>query len=646
MAQWVFADPDSKDVAMQIPDIPLDEARRLTALHATRLLGSQPEDAFDRITRMATRLLKMPIALVSLVDKDIQWFKSRCGFAATQTARDISFCGHAILDHEPLVVPDALLDPRFADNPLVLDPPHIRFYAGVQLYSIDRLPIGTLCVLDRVPRQLGEDELDILRDLARMVEQLIHHRQLATAAQSLHSHVHVDAANPDLSAAAGQVEFLLNHDVLTGLANRQALVREVGQHLGAARNDNSGEQVQTLVASINIDKFKRLNAMLGHHGGDKALVAITRSLQALLRPGDVLARAGNDEFVLLLPGLGDDSAARDRLRQLMHAVNRETMTPGGPIPLTCSVGYAIFPEDGDDGDLLLNNASMAMRRAKELGGGQIQRFAGELKQAVNRKLTLESQLLRALEQDELFLVYQPKIDLASGTVAGLEVLLRWHHPEHGTVSPVEFIPIAEESGLIVPIGEWVLNSAIAQHRAWRAAGVPEVAFAVNLSARQFLQTDIVATVEKAMRGAELAPGVLELELTESISIDDPERSAALMAGLRALGISLSIDDFGTGYSSLSYLKRLPVDKLKIDRSFVLDIHQSSESLAMVRAIIAMAHNLHLQVIAEGVENKAQLEALRAAGCDHIQGYIFSKPLAAAECADYLRRQAAQPATAG
>ena len=626
---------------MQAPDIPIDEARRLAALYATRLLGTSPEDAFDRITRMAARLLKMPISLVSLVDKDVQWFKSRCGFTPTESPRALSFCGHAILEHEPLVIPDALLDPRFADNPLVTGEQHLRFYAGVQLFSIDRMAIGTLCVLDRVPRTLGQDELDILRDLARMVESLIQHRQLASAARSLYAHMELDPSNAELSSAAGQVEFLLNHDVLTGLANRQSLVRAVEKHL-AAMGDN-GAQAKTLVASINVDKFKRLNELLGHHGGDKALVTITRSLQALLRPGDMLARAGNDEFVLLLPGLGDDSAARDRLRQLMQAVHHEYMTPGGPIPLTCSIGYAICPDDGEDGDLLLNNAAMAMRRAKALGGGQIQRFSEELKRAVNRKLTLESQLRRALDQDELLLVYQPKIDLRSGAVAGIEVLLRWHHPEHGTVSPVEFIPIAEESGLIVSIGEWVLKSAIAQSRAWHADGVPEVTFAVNLSARQFLATDIVATVDAAMRDARLPPGVLELELTESISIDDPARSAALMTRLRELGVTLSIDDFGTGYSSLSYLKRLPVDKLKIDRSFVLDMHQSAESLAMVRAIIAMAHSLRLEVIAEGVENIAQLDALRAAECDHIQGYVFSKPLPAAECADYLRNHAAQAA---
>jgi diguanylate cyclase (GGDEF)-like protein len=623
---------------MQIPDIPVDEARRLTALHATRLLGSAPEESFDRITRMAARLLNAPTALVSLVDTNVQWFKSRCGLKATETPRDISFCGHAILGHEPLVVGDATKDPRFFDNPLVVGEPFVRFYAGVPIYSVDRLPLGTLCVLDQVPRQLSAEELDILRDLARMVEQLIHHRQLASAAQALYSHVLLDAANPELSAAAGQVEFLLNHDVLTGLSNRQALARSIGASLDEWR----GRHMPALVATINLDKFKRLNEALGHHAGDQALVAVTWSLQALLRPEDLLARIGNDEFVVLLPGLGDDSVARDRLRQLMQAVHREFKTAnGGAIPLTCSIGYAIFPQNGDDAGALLGNSALAMRRAKLLGGGQIQHFSDELKAAFERKLALESQLRAALDHQELFLLYQPKIALKDGSVAGLEVLLRWQHPTYGLISPAEFIPVAEEAGLIVEIGEWVLRSAVRQCQDWRAAGLPVVPVAVNLSPRQFLATDIVGTVDAVVREAEFAPGALELELTESMSIDSPERSADLMGRLRALGVTLSIDDFGTGYSSLSYLKRLPVDKLKIDRSFVQDMHQSAESLAMVKAIIAMAHSLHLEVIAEGVELEEQLEGLRAAGCDQIQGFYYSVPLSPDDCADYLRRRSAR-----
>jgi diguanylate cyclase (GGDEF)-like protein len=494
------------------------------------------------------------------------------------------------------------------------------------------MPIGTLCVIDREPRELGAEELDMLRDLARMVEQLIHHRQLAGAAQALHSHVLLDGGNPELAAAAGQVEFLLNHDQLTGLSNRQALLRTIGEGLETWREQG----MQTLVASINLDKFKRLNESLGHHAGDQALVSITWSLQSVLRPEDLLARVGNDEFMVLLPGLGDDSVARDRLRQIMQAVHREFKAPAGAIPLTCSIGYAIFPQDGDSADVLMNNATLATRRAKLMGGGQIQHFTEELKQAVSRKLTMESQLRAALDHQQLFLVYQPKIALKDGSVAGLEVLLRWRHPQHGLISPVEFIPVAEEAGLIVEIGEWVLKSAVDQCRTWRAAGVPIVPVAVNLSARQFHRTDIVGCVEAVVRDAGLAPGDLELELTESTSVQCLERSADLMARLRGLGCTLSIDDFGTGYSSLSYLKQLPADKLKIDISFVQDMHRSAESLAMVKAIIAMAHGLHLEVIAEGVELQEQLEGLRAAGCDQIQGFYYSKPLSAEDCAAYLR----------
>jgi diguanylate cyclase (GGDEF)-like protein len=622
---------------MERPRIPLDEAQRLAALHATRLLGSAPEETFDRITRTAARLLGVPIALVSLIDKDRQWFKSRTGLDACETSREISFCGHAILTDEPLVVPDAAQDARFVDNPLVTGDMHLRFYAGVQLYSVDRKKIGTLCVIDSKPRQLGPGELDALRDLARMVEQLVYHRQLAMAAQSLSERLQDASQAPGGAApASGELAWLVAHDLLTGLPNRQAMLRAIQGSVNSWRADGT----PALVACINVDRFKRFNETLGHRAGDDILVGLATSLQSLLREGDMLARAGSDEFLVLLHARGEQPEPERALDRIMAASNRAVPTPEGEIALTCSIGTTLLPQDGDDADALLNNAVTAMRHAKAQGRGAIVRFTPDLRTEHGRRLTLESHLRRAIAQDELFLQYQPKVDLRSGGLAGFEALVRWRHPEYGVIPPNEFIPIAEESGMIVPIGEWVLRSAVAQLAAWRADGLPPAPVAVNLSARQFLQSDVIAMVDEQLRESGLEPALLELELTESVSMADPERSVVVMRGLGDIGVMLSIDDFGTGYSSFGYLRRLPLDKLKIDKSFVQDMAHSAESSAIVQAIVAMAHRLQLAVIAEGVETADQVAALRQADCDQIQGYYYSRPLAVEDCAAFIRRYAA------
>ena len=627
---------------MERPRIPLDEAQRLAALHATRLLGSPPEETFDRVTRTAARLLAVPIALVSLIDRDRQWFKSRTGLDVSETPREISFCGHAILADEPLVVPDAAQDTRFADNPLVTGDLHLRFYAGVQLYSVDRKKIGTLCVIDSKPRQLGPSDLDALRDLARMVEQLVYHRQLAMAAQSLSERLQDCPPTPGGKApAAGELAWLVAHDLLTGLPNRQAMLRAIQGSIAGWRTDGT----TALVACINIDRFKRFNETLGHRAGDEILVGLATSLQALLREGDMLARAGSDEFLLLLHARGEHPEPERAFDRIMAAANRAIPTPDGEIALTCSIGTTLLPQDGDDADALLNNAVTAMRHAKAQGRGAIVRFTPELRTEHGRRLTLESHLRRAIAQDELFVQFQPKVDLRSGLLAGFEALVRWRHPEYGVIPPDEFIPIAEESGMIVPIGEWVLRSAVAQLAAWRAEGLPLAPVAVNLSARQFLQSDVIAMVSEQLRASGLSPHLLELELTESVSMADPERSVVVMRGLGELGVMLSIDDFGTGYSSFGYLRRLPLDKLKIDKSFVQDMAHSAESSAIVQAIVAMAHRLQLAVIAEGVETAAQVAALRKADCDQIQGFYYSRPLAAEDCADFIRQYAAESASA-
>jgi diguanylate cyclase (GGDEF)-like protein len=616
---------------MMTPQIPVDEARRLAALHATSLFGTGPEEAFDRITRMTAKLLQVPTALISLVGSDTQWFKSRCGFTAQYTSRDVSFCGHAILTDEPLVIEDAARDPRFADNPIVTGAPHVRFYAGVQLYSVERAKLGTLCIIDSQPRELDPAALDELHDLARMVEELIYHRQLAIASQQLHDQLQQNASRAQLAASAGQVEFLLTHDTLTGLANRQALLGAIRDSVADWRRHAS----QAAVACLNIDRFKRINDALGHAAGDEVLVAVTRCLQAGLGDKDLLARTGSDEFVLLLNQPGGAADLETRLRGLMDSVNGSVSWAGKDISITCSLGFARFPQDGEDADTLLSNANTAMRHAKETGGARLQSFAPAQRREMGRRMLLEHQLHRALERDELFLQYQPKIDLQRGTLAGFEALLRWRHPEHGVVSPEEFVPILEETGLIVPIGDWIVRTAVRQMAHWHAAGLPEIPVAVNLSARQFLQGDVVALVDEMLREARVAPRLLELELTESLSMADPERSLAIMRDLRALGVTLSIDDFGTGYSSFAYLKRLPIDKLKIDKSFVHDMVHSADARAIVQAIVAMAHRMGLHVVAEGVESAPQALALRDTGCDQAQGYHYARPLDAAEAGSFL-----------
>ena len=628
---------------MQKPEIPVDEAKRLAALYATNLFGTGPEEAFDRITRMAAKLLDVPTALISLVGSDVQWFKSRCGFASEYTSRDVSFCGHAILTDAPLVIPDAANDPRFADNPIVTGAPYIRFYAGVQLYSVERAKLGTLCVIDTEPRDIGEAELAELHELARMVEELIYHRQLALAAQQLHEQLREqlqaqlhgqsaqDASGAQLASAAGQVEFLLTHDTLTGLANRHALLRNIC----AGVDDWRARGASVAVACLNIDRFKRINEALGHAAGDEALVAVTRSLEAKLAPGEMLARTGNDEFFLVLNESGTGKGPAAQQARLMDTVQHSVFWSGNEITLTCSVGFACFPQDGEDAEALLNNAAAAMRHAKALGGARIEHFALHQRRELGRRMALESQLRRALERGELYLQYQPKIDLRGGTLAGFEALLRWQHPVYGIVPPDEFIPIAEETGLIVPIGEWIVGSAIRQMADWREEGLPPVPVAVNLSARQFLQGDVAGLIEHLLQGAGVGADALELELTESVSMADPERSLAIMHRLKKLGVTLSIDDFGTGYSSFSYLKRLPIDKLKIDKSFIHDMVHSADSRAIVSAIVAMAHRLNLRVVAEGVELAAQAGALRDSGCDQAQGFLYARPLDARDAGRYL-----------
>jgi diguanylate cyclase (GGDEF)-like protein len=411
-------------------------------------------------------------------------------------------------------------------------------------------------------------------------------------------------------------------DPLTGMSNRVAVEDAIARHAARAPADACA-----LLAVVDVDNLEAVNESEGHANGDAVLVAIAQRLRHQAGPGDVAARIGGSTFLLWMHA---DAADCERRVQALHrALNRPVQVAGRVIHGSVSLGHSRYGRDGADAETLLVRAQSALRHAKSHGHGQVRAF--EPAQGGSRPRALEHDLRGALARDELALAYQPKVDLRSGRVVGVEALLRWHHPVYGSVAPSEFIPVAEATGLIIPIGQWVLDQACAQLRAWHAAGYADLTVAVNLSARQFLDGEVAARVVRTLQRHGVPRGALELELTESTSMHDVGRSITIMQELKQAGVVLSIDDFGTGHSSLAYLKRLPIDKVKIDRAFVSDLEQSAESRAIVRAIVTAVRCLGLDVIAEGIEDAGQARLLAADGCYQMQGYHFGRPVAAAEC---------------
>jgi diguanylate cyclase (GGDEF)-like protein/PAS domain S-box-containing protein len=423
-----------------------------------------------------------------------------------------------------------------------------------------------------------------------------------------------------------ELEHQANYDFLTGLANRNLLRERLRQTLVQAQR--AGWQVA--VVFIDLDHFKVINDSMGHNAGDTLVRAVAQRLLSCVREVDTVARLGGDEFVIVLP----DAKHEDHVTTMMQRVQEALAPPftieGRELFVTCSMGAALYPRDGADGETLLKHADIAMYRAKDMGRNAFQYHCADMNVKVNERLSMEGHLRRALEKDEFTLHYQPIVETASGRIVGAEALLRWNHPEEGMIAPARFIPVAEETGLIIPIGEWVLDQTCRQARQWRDEGAHALGLAVNLSARQFRQRDLADSVGRALQRHGLDAGVLHLELTESMVMQHIDDAMLVAQRLKALGVSLSLDDFGTGYSSLNYLKRFPVDTIKIDRSFVRGIPEHPDDAAIAAAVIAMARSLGIAVVAEGVELASQFQFLGGRHCDQIQGYYISAPLAAGE----------------
>ena len=427
-------------------------------------------------------------------------------------------------------------------------------------------------------------------------------------------------ANQELTNALSTIQDMATHDSLTGLPNRASLSDTLQHAITKAQRGKQG----LAVFFIDLDNFKSINDTLGHPTGDQLLREVARRVRASIRESDLVARLGGDEFVVMVDSVSDRLGLQLLAGKILSAIGELTMLESHEVKVTASIGIAVYPDDGVDVSALLANADMAMYRAKALGRNRTSEYSADLGENAIERFEIEKGMRHALENNEFQLYYQPKIDFQSGRMEGVEALIRWHHPTLGLLAPDRFIPIAESSNFIIPLGKWVIEQACRQSRAWQQAKLPRFSIAVNLSAIQLADPSLVGHVTDALRVSGVDPSLIELEITETALMKNLDQAIIRLHALRALGVRLSIDDFGTGYSSLSYLKQMPVDILKVDRSFVKDLPHNRDDLAITRAVIAMAHGLSMKVVAEGVEEKEQFESLRAEGCDEFQGW-FCRP---------------------
>ena len=512
-------------------------------------------------------------------------------------------CGTAAHRLQTVIVEDIASDPLWRDYSEVAAAHGLRACASTPILSELREVLGTFALYYRTTHAPSTSERELVAFAARLAGIAIERQQ-----------------------AADRIGHMAHHDALTGLPNRTLLDDRIRQALLQAQRH--GRQMTVLF--IDLDNFKLINDTLGHNAGDVLLRTVAERMTGCVRTADTVIRLGGDEFVIVLAdqALGLDSLTQP-LQKIHRAVAQPVLLAGKETIVTCSIGMASYPADGADPDSLLMHADAAMYRAKQLGRNNVQHYTAEMHQAMQEKIQLQDGLRNALGEQQFFLVYQPQIDLRSGAFIGVEALIRWQHPVLGIVPPGRFIPLTEESSLIVQIGDWVLRTACRQNQSWQRAGLPPCVVSVNVSARQFREGSLLASVAGALEQSGLAPEWLELELTESLIMQDPEQAIATMHALREMGVRLSIDDFGTGYSSLSALQHFPIARLKLDGSFVRALGESEDSRTITKAMILLGHQLGLKVVAECVETVTQREFLCANDCDEMQGYLFSKPVDAA-----------------
>ena len=714
---------------MKIAPLPNNETERIAELRKYGILDTEPEAKFDSMVHLAAFICQTPIAAISLVDEQRQWFKAIVGLDTKETSRDVSFCSHAILQKEPMIVPDASRDERFSDNPLVIGGPGIGFYAGVPLVTPAGIRLGTLCVIDTVARSITHDQLDAVKALADSVMAYLDlrysHKQIRKYVEDLQlaasifdsaseamlvtdSENRIITINPAFSKITGYslneiigktpkllgskkqskafykqmweelnstgrwsgelwnkrkdgelyAEWLsisviynedgtkrmhlaifsdvtekkqaseiiwqqANFDTLTELPNRRMFRDRLDHEIRKSERDNNS----LALLLIDLDKFKEVNDTLGHDMGDILLQKAAQRITESVRASDTVARLGGDEFIVLLSELSEISHAEDIALKIIATLAKPFYLGVEATYISASVGITLYPNDATDIESLMKNADQAMYLSKKQGRNRFSYFTPILQEAAQKRLYLTNELRGALAANQFEVYYQPIVELATGNIHKAEALIRWHHPERGLISPAEFIPLAEETGLIVPIGDWVFKQAIQQVKQWRSRFHESFQISVNKSPVQLHHEDDAGASWPEYLEQQGVPGQsITIEITEGLLLHADEDINKKLLNFRDVGIQVSIDDFGTGYSSLAYLKKFDIDYLKIDQSFVRNLESDASNQALCKAIIVMAHELGFKVIAEGVETEMQGTLLQAAGCDYGQGYLFSRPV--------------------
>ena len=534
----------------------------------------------------------------------------------------------------------------------------VTFLLSAQLQRIITDPLLRLSAIARQVRTEknysvrvvggGKDELgNLINDFNTMLDEIqSRDNELNEHRQKLEERVaqrtmELESANSQLEfskeqaeSVANRMEYHAHHDALTGLPNRILLNDRITRELAHARR----QQTSAALLFLDLDRFKIINDSLGHAVGDQMLRVISRRLNNCVREEDTVARLGGDEFMVLLPRISGSADAGRIAKKIIGCLVDPISCNGHELHITTSIGISIFPYDGTDAETLIKHADISMYRAKELGRNKAVYYTAEMNAGSRKQLAMETSLRRAVEKQQLRLFYQPKIDINKNIIVGVEALLRWEHPTMGFISPLDFIPVAEDSGLIVPIGEWVLKTAFTQMQQWHNAGFTGLTVAVNLSSAQLSRPGFEEVVKEVLSESGLEAGMAELEITENVVMENIDSAITVLERLKYMGISIAMDDFGTGYSSLNYLRRLPIDTVKIDKSFVREIPDSSEDVTIAQAIIAMARSMKLSLVVEGVENVRQLNFFRQQGVSIVQGYLFSKPVAASEILKMLESQ--------